>query len=460
MSQSDTIVAPVTPPGMGAVGIVRISGSKAKEIAIALGAGELTARFAHYGTFKDDMGQVIDFGLYLYFNAPHSFTGEDVIELQGHGSPIVMDRLLQRILQLGARMAEPGEFSKRAFINDKMDLTQAEAIADLINSHSVQAAKLAIASLQGVFSKTINTFKEQLIALRLYIEGAIDFAEEEIEFLTLGNIQSRLSDLIDTLAHIMYQANQGHCLQEGVSVVIAGAPNAGKSSLLNQLSGQSRAIVTDVPGTTRDVLREMIQIDGIPLHIIDTAGLRKTGDLIESEGILRAQSEIKKADHILWVQDIKTSEKVDLQTIWAAIDPDAVLSDVDKKPSVTVICNKCDLVDKKASMVLEKDIGYTQIYLSAKTGEGITLLREHIKSLAGFKLQTEGIFLARRRHLHALDEAKQSLIAAQTQLIDNTGSELVAEELRQAQLALDKITGTFHSDDLLGEIFSQFCIGK
>lgn len=462
MSQSDTIVAPVTPPGRGAVGIVRISGKQAKDIANQLGAEKLKVRFAHYGAFKDEDGQIIDLGIYLYFKAPNSFTGEDIVELQGHGSPVVMDRLLQRIVQLGARIAEPGEFSKRAFLNDKMDLTQAEAIADLINSSSLQSAKLAIASLQGEFSKTIDSFKGQLIALRLYIEGAIDFAEEEIEFLNQGKIQLRLNGLIETLADILYQAHQGNCLQEGINLVIAGPPNAGKSSLLNQLSGQARAIVTDLPGTTRDVLRESIQIDGVPLHIVDTAGLRQTSDPIETQGIIRAKQQIKGADHILWVQDINRSESVDLQRIWQAVDPQGIGMEPIQRPGLTVIYNKCDLVSKKAGIKLEAEENkcYSEVMLSAKTGDGIALLREHIKSLSGFHLQAEGIYLARRRHLNALDEVKCSLIAAQTQLLDNAGSELVAEELRQAQLSLDKITGIFHSDDLLGEIFSQFCIGK
>ena len=410
MNSVQTIVAPVTPPGRGAVGIVRLSGSRALSIAKQLGGGDLTPRLAHYGVFKDDNGEPIDFGLYLYFKAPHSFTGEEVVELQGHGSPVVMDKLIERIIVLGARMAEPGEFSKRAFLNNKIDLTQAEAIADLINSTSSQAARLAVRSLQGGFSQAINAFRQQLIALRLYIEGAIDFAEEEITFLNQENITDRLNALMATLTDIDQQAKQGYALQEGMTLVIAGLPNAGKSSLLNALSGEKRAIVTDIPGTTRDALHGVIQIAGMPIHVIDTAGLRKTTDPIEQAGINRAWDEISKADHMLWIQDI--TQEAGHITPEIALKKLSQLMQVplteEKMPPMSMIDNKCDLIKQESVVLNEKD-GFSRIRLSAKTGQGIGLLRSHIQSLAGLTEQTEGIYLARRRHIQALEKAKQSL---------------------------------------------------
>ncbi len=447
----DTIVAPVTPPGRGAVSILRLSGEQAYDIAKRLGVGEFTPRVAKYTSFLADDNQPIDIGLCLYFKAPDSFTGEDVIELHGHGGVIVTDSLLKRVLSLGARLAEPGEFAKRAFLNDKLDLTQAEAIADLIDSGSVQAAKLAVRSLQGEFANTINQFKQQLIELRLYIEGAIDFVDEDVDWLERGNVAQRLTQLLATLHLIRQQATQGHCLREGLTLVIAGKPNAGKSSLLNRLSGRDSAIVTDIPGTTRDVLREYIHIEGVPLHIIDTAGLRADPDRIEVEGIKRAHTEISQADHVLWVQDSQQPQK------YADIAATLTIDNNQRLP-ITIINNKIDLIDEPTFVSQHDD--YTTIGLSAKTGEGIDLLRQHLLAITGYNAQTEGIYLARRRHLTGLSAANQALLNAQVQLQQHAGVELIAEELRQAQLALDNITGVFHSDDLLGEIFSRFCIGK
>lgn len=449
--ETDTIVAPVTPSGRGAVSIIRLSGNKALAIAQQLGVGELTPRVAKHTSFLDENGEPIDLGLCLYFKAPASFTGEDVVELHGHGGVIVTDCLLQRILALGARLAEPGEFCQRAFLNDKLDLTQAEAIADLIDSGSQQAAKLAVRSLQGEFADTIEQFKQQLITLRLLIEGDIDFSDEEITFLQPDDIAARIQDLQTTLATIQQHAAQGHCLQEGLTLVIAGEPNAGKSSLLNRLSGRDSAIVTPISGTTRDILREYIQIEGVPLHIIDTAGLRANPDPIEAEGIRRAKHHIQQADHVLWIHDSQQgAAPPDISTLLATCE----LTN-ETAPTITLIHNKIDLTNTSASCT-QSASNMTTIYLSAKTGEGMDLLRQHLLTLAGYQPQTQGIFLARRRHLTALAEANQALIEAQTQ----QGAELVAEDLRQAQLALDKITGVFHADDLLGEIFSRFCIGK
>ncbi|MCD6055719.1 MAG: tRNA uridine(34) 5-carboxymethylaminomethyl synthesis GTPase MnmE [Gammaproteobacteria bacterium] len=461
MSERDTIVAVATPIGRGGVAIIRLSGEASLSIAKELGSGDLTPRVAHYGSFLDENDTVLDLGLFLYFKAPHSFTGEDVVELQCHGGPVVVDRLLQRVVNLGARLAEPGEFSKRAFLNEKLDLTQAEAIADLINSSSLQAAKLAIRSLQGEFAHTIHQFKEKLIELRLYIEGAIDFVDEDIELLNQGNIKNRLEELVHLLQRIQREAKQGHCLQEGVTVVIAGLPNAGKSSLLNALSGRESAIVTDIPGTTRDLLREYIHIDGIPLHIVDTAGLRKTSDKIEKEGVARALTAIVEADQILWVQPVNDKQadpRKAFEELIKSIAKEEVLVEI---PPLTVITNKIDLIGESASISKAQDSYHlSEIALSAKTGEGVELLRQHLKALSGYTSDTEGLFLARERHLEAIAEACHALMAAQTEWIATGALELIAECLRQAQLALDRITGVVTSDDLLGEIFSRFCIGK
>ncbi|MFA5959655.1 MAG: tRNA uridine-5-carboxymethylaminomethyl(34) synthesis GTPase MnmE [Tatlockia sp.] len=445
--QEDTIVAIATPPGRGGVGIVRLSGPLACSIALAItNSKSLTPRFAHYGSFLNQQNEVLDNGITLYFKAPHSFTGEDVIEFQAHGAPIVLDKLISECLHLGARLAKPGEFSERAFLNEKIDLTQAEAIADLINASSETAARMAVRSLQGDFSKKINALNEKIIHLRLFVEAAIDFPEEEIDFLNDGKVASMLSEILTTLSGIRANATQGAIMREGLSLVIAGRPNAGKSTLINALAGRDVAIVTEVAGTTRDVMREHIVLDEIPLHLIDTAGLRESDDRVEKEGIRRAWEEVARADCVLMVIDINTSETCGTlnQAIRAALPRDV--------PIITVF-NKTDTLN--SPLEAQEDA----IYLSAKKGQGLGALKEKIKEIAGYQ-PTEGQFLARRRHLQALDSAKAHLVEGQNQLQGNRAGELLAEDLRLAHLDLCEITGEFSSDDLLGRIFSSFCIGK
>ena len=450
----DTIAAVATAQGRGGVGIVRVSGPLAKTIAIAIGGKEPIPRHAHYGAFHGDGRQVLDEGLLLFFPGPNSFTGEDVVELQGHGGPVVLDMLVQRCLALGARQARPGEFSERAFLNDKLDLAQAEAIADLIEASSTQAARNALRSLQGEFSRRVNELTEKLISLRIYVEAAIDFPEEEIDFLADGHVLSQLDAVIAELAQVKREANQGALLRDGMSVVIAGRPNAGKSSLLNALAGRDAAIVTEVAGTTRDVLREHIQIDGMPLHIIDTAGLRTTEDLVEKIGVERALAAISSADRILLVVDATSNQSDDPDSLW----PEFLQQRPDPQ-KVTLIRNKIDLSGETNTMETCSD-GHVTINLSARSGAGIELLREHLKSSMGFAQTTENSFSARQRHLQALYQAEQSLAQGRAQLSASGAGELLAEDLRIAQQAIAEITGAFSSDDLLGRIFSSFCIGK
>ena len=389
----DTIVAQATPPGRGGVGIIRISGNQVKEVAQAILGKLPKPRYAEYLPFLDENGQVIDQGIALFFPNPHSFTGEDVLELQGHGGPIILDLLIKRILSIPAtRIARPGEFSERAFLNDKVDLAQAEAIADLIDASSEQAAKSAMSSLQGVFSNKINELVNLLINLRIFVEAAIDFPEEEIDFLSDGKIETQLKDVIKQLNDVRSEAKQGSLLREGMKVVIAGRPNAGKSSLLNALSGRDSAIVTDIAGTTRDVLREHIHIDGMPLHIIDTAGLRDAYDEVERIGIERAWVEIEQADRVLLMVDGTTTTEINPEKLWPEF--------MQRLPShipVTVIRNKADLTGETLGY---SDVSqYSLIRLSARTGNGVDLLREHLKQTMGFSATSEGGFLARRRHL-------------------------------------------------------------
>lgn len=453
--KKDTIVAIATAQGRGSVGIIRISGSLAKEIGLKLSKkADLTPRYAHYGPWYNKQDQVIDQGILLYFAAPNSFTGEDVLELQGHGGPIVLDILLEACLEMGARQANPGEFSERAFLNDKLDLAQAEAIADLIDASSKQAAQNAIKSLQGEFSNKINFLTESLIALRIYVEAAIDFPEEEIDFLSDGHVLNQTEQLLQQLKKIEKEASLGTLLRDGMNVVIAGLPNAGKSSLLNALAGHEAAIVTDIEGTTRDILKEHIQIDGMPLHIIDTAGLRDTHDPVEKIGVERALTAINEADQILLVVDSTKPEVNDPLSIWPKF-----LNPKPPMEKVTVICNKADLSGKQITLNTNQD-GHTTIYLSAKVNDGIDLLRNHLKSCMGYQQTTESSFSARRRHLQALQEAKTAIEHGYKQLIVLGAGELLAEDLRQAQRHLGNITGEFTSDDLLGKIFSSFCIGK
>lgn len=450
----DTIVAQATPPGRGGVGIIRISGNQVKEVAQAVLGKLPKPRYAEYLPFLDENGQVIDQGIALFFPNPHSFTGEDVLELQGHGGPIILDLLIKRILSIPAtRIARPGEFSERAFLNDKVDLAQAEAIADLIDASSEQAAKSAMSSLQGVFSNKINELVNLLINLRIFVEAAIDFPEEEIDFLSDGKIETQLKDVIKQLNDVRSEAKQGSLLREGMKVVIAGRPNAGKSSLLNALSGRDSAIVTDIAGTTRDVLREHIHIDGMPLHIIDTAGLRDAYDEVERIGIERAWLEIEQADRVLLMVDGTTTTEINPEKLWPEF--------MQRLPShipVTVIRNKADLTGETLGY---SDVSqYSLIRLSARTGNGVDLLREHLKQTMGFSATSEGGFLARRRHLQSLEQAAKHLDNGLEQLITYHAGELLAEELRLAQESLSEITGSFTSDDLLGKIFGSFCIGK
>lgn len=453
---TDTIVAQATPPGRGGVGIVRVSGPAAKSIANQILQLKIAPRYAHYGPFFDDSGQLIDQGIALLFEGPNSFTGEDILELQGHGGQIIIDLLIRQIISLGARMARPGEFSERAFLNNKLDLAQAEAIADLIDSSSEQAARSAVHTLQGAFSKRINALVESLIQLRMYVEAAIDFPDEEIDFLSDGKVATDLNGILAQLRQVIEAASQGAALREGMTVVMAGLPNAGKSSLLNQLSGRDSAIVTDIPGTTRDLLREHIHIDGMPLHIIDTAGLRESDDQIEREGIRRAWQEIKQADRILLVVDSAAHSATHPHDIW----PEFV-DHLDSLDRITVIQNKADKSGLPVEFLApQKDRVYPILRLSAKQAEGIDLLNDHLKQCMGFKGAPEGSFSARRRHMDALERALQLLVNGQQQLELMSAGELLAEDLRQAQQCLSEITGEFSSDDLLGRIFSSFCIGK
>lgn len=454
MLTNETIIAQATPPGRGGVGIIRISGAKTELVAQAILNKIPTVRKADYLSFLDEEQQTIDQGIAILFKAPNSFTGEDVLELQGHGGPVIMDMLMRRILKIdGIRMARPGEFSERAFLNDKMDLTQAEAIADLIDATSERAVKSAMNSLQGEFSKKINTLTESLIHLRIYVEAAIDFPEEEVDFLADGKIAQALYKIMDNLTAVQKEAKQGAIIREGMKVVIAGRPNAGKSSLLNALAGKESAIVTDIAGTTRDVLREHIHIDGMPLHIIDTAGLRDSPDRVEQIGIERAWEEINNADQVLFMVDGTTTDATDPAKIW----PDFI----DRLPSsigLTVIRNKMDLTGE--SPITVEDQGHSIFKISAKENLGLDELKDHLKQCMGYQSNTEGGFIARRRHLDAIEKADEHLQIGKMQMETYMAGELLAEELRLAQEQLSEITGEFSSDDLLGRIFTSFCIGK
>lgn len=445
---SDTIAAIATPPGVGGVGIVRVSGPAASAIARALTGGLPAPGTFRFSRFTDVDSTTIDEGVLLFFQGPHSFTGEDVVELQGHGGPVVMDLLLRRVLSLGARIARPGEFSERAFLNGKIDLVQAEAIADLIESGSADAARSATRSLEGEFSRQVNQLVEAITELRMYCEAAIDFPEEEIDFLQDSKISEDILTIEAAIQNIFDGARAGVVLREGMRLVIAGRPNAGKSSLLNALARRESAIVTEVPGTTRDVLREQVQIDGMPIHLVDTAGLRETSDQVEREGIHRARQEIAAADLILWVYDARDSN----------IQADLANAGLPPEIPVTLVCNKIDLV--KDTPHLSANDGHAWVAVSAKQGSGMNALRDHLKQRMGYEGPREGSFTARRRHLDAIERAASSVAAARRALESTRSGELMAEDLRQAQLALGEITGTVTADDLLGRIFSSFCIGK
>lgn len=450
----DTIIAQATAPGRGGVGIVRVSGPNAKQVAQLMLNKCPAPRVASYQAFYDNTQQVIDEGIALYFPKPNSFTGEDVLELQGHGGQVVMHLLIESCLNTKlVRLAKPGEFSEQAFLNDKMDLTQAEAIADLIDASSKQAAKSAVRSLQGEFSRQIKTLVDKVIYLRMYVEAAIDFPEEEIDFLADGIVQSNLSDIVLLLTTIMHQAKQGSLLRDGMRVVIVGRPNAGKSSLLNALSGKESAIVTDIAGTTRDVLKEHIHIDGMPLHIIDTAGLRDDADVVEQIGIERAWQEIQSADRILFMVDAQDEAESQPQAIWPEF-----YARLPAQAAITVIRNKCDLSLEKPG--IDTRDTYPVVRLSAKEKTGLSALTEHLKACMGFDQVGEDQVIARQRHITALLHAQQHIGIGKEQLESAMAGELLAEELRIAQSYLNEITGEFSSDDLLSKIFSSFCIGK
>ncbi len=451
LTQTTTIAAIATPPGRGGVGVIRLSGPKSYAIAEALTQKQLPkARFAGFRQFYEASGEVMDEGLVICFPNPNSFTGEDVVELQGHGGPVIQNALLARLLELGATAAKAGEFSMRAFENGKLDLVQAEAIADLIDATSQAAARSAVRSLQGAFSTKVNTVLEKLIHLRLHVEAAIDFPEEEIDFLADGKILALLDDVASSVTAVQQSARQGQLLREGLQVVIAGKPNAGKSSLLNALAGIERAIVTDIAGTTRDVLHEKITLNGLPITLTDTAGLRKTGDVVEKEGIRRAIKEIEQADLLLLVYDLSQGE-----------DPlqlaQEYFADHLEPKRLMLIGNKADLTGAEA--VIGDYQGFRHITVSAKQETGVQSLIDAITAHAGFQPE-EDTFIARTRHLDAMKRTQYYLAEAREQLVDYHAGELVAESLRLAQNALGEITGDFSADDLLGKIFGSFCIGK
>ena len=449
LESAGTIAAIATAPGRGGVGVIRVSGSNLLPFAFALTGKAPKARYATLADFKAADTSTVDSGILLFFPAPHSFTGEDVLELQGHGGPVVMQMLLARCLDLGARLAEPGEFSRRAFLNGKLDLAQAEAIADLIDAATSSAARSAVRSLQGEFSRAVHGLTDELINLRMLVEATLDFPEEDINFLKAARAFERLAMLQGKLAEVFDRAGQGKLLQAGLHVVLAGQPNVGKSSLLNRLAGDDLAIVTPIAGTTRDALRSTIQIEGIPLHIIDTAGLRDTDDEVEKIGIERSWKEIERADVVLLLVDARNGVgEADRQ----------ILAKLPERLQRITIYNKIDLSGAQPERHDEPDS--TAISLSARSGEGIELLRQELLRIAGWH-QAEDVFIARERHLRAL-AAAQSHIAAARHVVEGPmpALELFAEELRLAQQALGEITGEFTADDLLGVIFSRFCIGK
>ena len=452
-NDKDTIVAIATATGRGGVGVVRLSGKDLHVYIQGMIGREILPRQASYCRFLDAAGEIIDQGVALYFPAPHSFTGESVLELQGHGGMVILDALVQRCVSLGARVARPGEFSERAFINDKMDLAQAEAIADLIDASSIEAAKSAVRSMQGDFSKLINQLVEEMIEIRIYVEAAIDFPEEEIDFLQDEKLFSALDKLTQDITIVLEKAQQGSLLKDGLTLVLAGRPNAGKSSLLNSLAGNETAIVTPVAGTTRDVLREKIMLNGLPLNIVDTAGLRDTDNEIEAEGVRRAWREIEAADQILFIVDSAQDQAPSLQSVW----PEFFDRYPNSKQQLTLVLNKIDISGLSAGAVPGVQTAFA---ISAKEQIGFDALVDHLQKSAGFLGHSEGLFSARRRHLVSLEKALNLVTIGIGQLRDAGAGELLAEDLRQGQKELSEITGQFTSDDLLGRIFSSFCIGK
>ena len=459
MTLPDTIVAVASAAGRGAVGVIRVSGPRVPQIAADILGGLPAPRRARFSSFLDAQGGSVDQGLALYFPAPASYTGEHVLELQGHGGALVVDMVLKRLLELGCRMARPGELSERAFLNGKIDIAQAEAIADLIDAGTTAAARAAVRSLQGEFSARVDDLKTRITELRAYVEAAIDFPDEEIDFLSDKALGERLAAVFAAFDSITAAARQGALLREGLNVVIAGKPNAGKSSLLNKLAGDEVAIVTDVPGTTRDVLRQQVHLDGLPLNLADTAGLRAVADVVEAEGVRRARNEIARADRVLYVVDAGIADKDRDED--AAQNPAPWAAELEQLPAgipVTLVFNKIDLTSAPAR--LDETADPPKVFLSARTGSGLDLLRSHLKAAAGYGDTEFGAFSARRRHLDALSRARQHVQAAVDTLSNSRAFELLAEDLRLAQHALGEITGEFTSEDLLGEIFGSFCIGK
>lgn len=445
MSDTETIVARATPAGAGGVAVVRVSGPSALTIGQTITGRTLKARHAHYCPMGSGQDETIDEGIALYFPAPHSYTGEAVLELQCHGSPVIVAQLVERCLELGARLARPGEFTERAFLNGRLDLSQAEAVADLIGSTTAAAARAAQRSMQGAFSREVGTLVSAITELRVYVESAIDFPDEEIDFLAEGEVGEKLAAIIALVKRLRTVAGQGMILRDGLHLVLAGRPNAGKSSLLNRLAGRDSAIVSAEPGTTRDVLREHLDVDGLPIHVFDTAGLRQGGGDIEREGMRRARESMQQADRILLLIDATTEEV-------------PTISELASDIPLTEVINKIDLTNDTQGR--SDSIGRPRFYLSAKTGEGVSALVDHLKELAGFAATSEGTFSARQRHLDAIDRALTHLRSGHEELSETASGELLAEELRLAQQSLSTITGAFTADDLLGEIFSSFCIGK
>jgi tRNA modification GTPase len=445
-NSSDTIAAIATASGAGGIGVVRVSGELSQSIANRILKQCPSPRHAAYLPFYDANQQLIDRGIAIFYQNPHSYTGEDVLELQAHGGTALMQLLLARCIELGARLAEPGEFTRRAYLNDKIDLAQAEAVADVINASTTEAARSAVRSLSGEFSNNINLVLAKLINLRMYVEACLDFPEEEIDFITQGKVTEKLAAIATELKTVFLKAKQGSLLREGMHIVLVGQPNVGKSSLMNQLSGEEVAIVTPVAGTTRDSIKNLIQINGLPLHIIDTAGLRETNDEVEKIGIARTYQALENAQVALLLVDaahgISDNEK-------------SILTRLPQEISKIWVHNKIDATKETAKLV--ENAGEIHIYLSAKTGDGVVLLKQHLLNIAGYQQNAEGVFMARDRHLRAMGQVEEHLQLAQKNMHQ---AELIAEELRLAQEALSSITGEFTPDDLLGEIFSKFCIGK
>jgi tRNA modification GTPase len=446
LSENDTIFAIATPPGVGGVGVIRVSGPAVSAIARQVLGQVPEPRYAHFCHFEDADGHALDSGIALFFPGPASFTGEDVLEIQGHGGPAVQQLLSRRIMDLGARPARAGEFLERAFLNDKLDLAQAEAVADLIESGTAASARAAQRSVEGVFSKRVNALQEQLTTLRVFVEATLDFPEEEIDFIASSDVAKRLQGLDEALVELLDEANQGRILRDGITIAIIGLPNVGKSSLLNALAGSDAAIVTDIAGTTRDVVRETISIDGLPVHVADTAGIRESGDVVEAEGVRRARKAMAQADLALLVTDHALPGE----------EQDRLLREVPDGTQTIRVYNKIDLSGETPGAGPEG----RQVFISAKTGAGLETLTAMIRDIAGLGAQHEGSFSARTRHIDALQRTRAHLQSGAAQLARSAAAEVLAEELRMAQRALGEITGEFLPDDLLGAIFANFCIGK